>query len=194
MKNREQDNLYFLRSMMEDESDAGSILSFGYYLSSKQNHLYNFSFYIDESKNYKEFVEVFRKRYELCNNTLALAKKKYSNLWSDKDPYGIENESVKIEIICDGLFSYSYPMNSIGDDSVIMDKELANSFSAKMINRGFVNIKVIIKTENTDYVDIHKKENVSDHPERDILRIIIKMIKTACCVYIKKKLYEPKKK
>jgi len=193
MKNREQDNLYFLRSMMEVESDTGSILLFGFYLSSKQNHLYNFSFYIDESKNYKKFVEIFYKRHKLCNNTLALAKKKYSNLWSDKDLYGIENMSVKIEIIFDDLFSYSYPMKSIGIDSVIMDKELANSFSAKMINRGFVNIKVIIRTENADCGDIYKMVSISDHPERDILRIIIKMIKTACCVYIKNKSYELKK-
>lgn len=185
MKNREQNNLDILRSIMKDKSDLSGILPFGYYLASKQDHLYNFGFYIDEFKNYQEFVGVFRKRYELCINTLALAKKKLENVGYDKD--------VIIKIVCDGLFSYSYPMNSLGDDSVVIDKELINSFSVNMINRGFANIKVIVRTENTDCVDIHKKVNVSNHPEKDMLSIIIAMIKTACCVYIKKKSYEPKK-
>jgi|GEM_PF-6828409 len=186
MKNKKQHSLNILRSILEDKRDEDYILPFGYYLSSQRDHLYNLGFYIDEFENYKEFVLLFRKRCELCNNTLVLAKK-YRNIWSDKGLYRIENNSVKIEIICDSLFSYSYSMNSQCDDSVVMDKELANSFSVNMINREFVNIKVVCRDGNTDYIDIYKKVNVSNYLERDMLNNIISMIETVCCVYNIKK-------
>lgn len=71
-KNRNKEIIESLLKIELFKSDMTVIKAFGYYLSSRKEHLYNLGFYIDEAVNYKQKVYDLQMKYKLYLDICAL--------------------------------------------------------------------------------------------------------------------------
>lgn len=165
MNNRDKKKAEHIKKMI-DECEMKSILPFGFYLSSKQDHLYNFAFYVDELENYMEFTKTLAMRNNHFNNAIHSITKRIK---IDYD--ALRSKSIEFKIICDELFSYSYTIGSSEDGDMMIDKELAGKFDVNKIKKEIVGIRVIIRKENNSDIDVCKKVYINS--EKTVLYAVI---------------------
>lgn len=169
---RDRNKAEYFGKMIANTGMEESILSFGFYLSMKQDHLYNFGFYVDELDNYITFIDTLVTREKYFKDAIDSIKRRLNETLQSWDKKGVD----KIIIICDDLFSYSYPAKSKSDDRVKIDKKLAEEFDMSKFNKETTSIRVIINFLDNHNIDMYKRFNVEITPERTMCFAVIQTI------------------